>query len=77
VNSVCGVYVGSVPHEGDCYADDGPIVCLYRKPPQGFVLCRACERMSTKKKGWGRLFSFLFHNRRGFRSAFRSFGRCT
>jgi hypothetical protein len=77
LNSLCGVYVGSASCEGGDYANERPVMRLYLEPPQGFVLCRSCERMSIKKRGWARLFSHLFQNRRGLRAALNAYGRCS
>jgi hypothetical protein len=77
LNSLCGVYVGSASCEGGDYANERPVMRLHSEPPQGFVLCRSCERISIKKRGWARLFSHLFHNRRGLRAALNAYGRCS
>ena len=70
LNSLCGARVGLVAR-----ADGGPVPRLYDEPPAGLGLCRACARQALKRKGWARLLSHLFQNKRGFRSGVRSLGR--
>ena len=69
LNSLCGARVGG-PRAGG-----GPVPRLYDVPPAGLGLCRACARRALKRKGWARLLSHLFRNKRGFRSGVRSLGR--
>lgn len=64
LNSLCGARVGG-----------GRAPRLYDEPPAGLGLCRACARQALKRKGWARLLSHLFQNKRGFRSGVRSLGR--
>lgn len=75
LDSLCGVRVG--PDPSVCGAADGgrPSPRIYAEPPTGLPLCRACERLMVKRKGWPRLLSHLFQNKRGFRFGVRSMGR--
>ncbi len=74
LSSLCGAYIGPVPYSGKVHANGRRMPCLYDEPPVGFVLCRTCERLVTKRKGWSRLLSHFYHHWRGFRAASRSLG---
>jgi hypothetical protein len=75
LNSLCGARVGPAARAGGPRAGGGPAPRLYDEPPAGLGLCRACARRVLKRKGWARLLSHLFQNKRGFRSGVRSLGR--
>ena len=70
LNSLCGTRLATVARAGR-----GPAPRLYDEPPAGLGHCRACARRALKRKGWARLLSHLFQNKRGFRSGVRSLGR--
>ena len=69
LNSLCGAYVGAVPYRGGMYANGEPMTRFYTEAPAGFDLCKTCERLMIRPKGW-RLFLWqLFHRRKNFRAS--------
>ena len=72
---LCGVFISSNTRTDGVDVGGRPEIRLYDSPPAGLIFCKSCARLKVKRKGWLRLLSHLFHHRRGFRAATRSFGR--
>ena len=68
LNSLCGAYIGLIPYRGGVYPSGEPRTRLYDEAPPGFDFCRSCERLMTKRRGWGLFLSHLFRRMGSFRS---------
>jgi hypothetical protein len=71
LNTLCGAHIDLVPKNAGNSASADDLPNLYDEPPAGLRLCKGCERVMTKRKGWIRLLAHLFH-RKGLRTASRS-----
>lgn len=72
LNSLCGAYIGSVTEEFNrADSDRAARTRIYEQPPAEFGLCKTCERLMTRRKGWWRVLAHYFRYWSGLRLASR------